>query len=102
MRAGVTKRTWSRPKRSGVIVKYTRYVVSYRDPRTGTRVQLFFARHMDALEKRNDIITQCATGTLPSGRTDVTVADQIHWRGAVPPGRGARGARPWGIRARRG
>lgn len=76
LRIGITKRTWSRPARSGDMTEYTRYIVSYRDPRMGKRVQLFFERHKDALEKRNDLITQYGTGGI-SERRSLTVRDAV-------------------------
>jgi hypothetical protein len=41
----LTKRDRKRTLRSGIVITQTRYVVNYREPRTGKRRQLFFERH---------------------------------------------------------
>jgi integrase len=50
-RAQITKRIRRRKLRSGETIMQTRYVLNYRDPRAGTRHQLFFERQKDAQEK---------------------------------------------------
>ncbi len=54
-RAQVTKRVRRRKLRSGETILQTRYVLNYRDPRTGLRHQLFFERQKDAQVKMTEI-----------------------------------------------
>lgn len=50
----LTKRVRRRKLTSGAIVEQLRYVLNWRDPRTGSREQRFFERQKDAQEKRRD------------------------------------------------
>ena len=76
----ITKRLRKRKQLSGHIVKQLRYVVSYRDPRTGRRRQEFFERHKDAQARRSDLIFKVGTGAYVDKRTAPTVSEAIdHW-----------------------
>src|SRR3954470_147263 len=73
----VTKRERSRPVKGGGSILHTRYVVNFNDRKTGGRRQLFFARHRDALEKRDEIVGQVHTGAYASANSAVTVGDAV-------------------------
>jgi integrase len=87
----VTKRERRRTLKSGAVVEQIRYVVNYRDPRTGQRKQLFFDRAKDAQAKRNEIAAQVETRTYSTERKPITVAEAVErWlkdrEGQVKPG----------------
>jgi len=72
----ITRRIRKRKLSSGGVVEQVRWVVNYREPRTGRRRQLFFERQKDAQMKGNDIIAQVATGTYATAQSElVTVAE---------------------------
>lgn len=74
----ITKRDRKRKLNDGTIVVQPRYVLSYREPRTGKRRQLFFERQKDAQAKRNEIIAEIQTGSYADRqRRAVTVADIV-------------------------
>src|SRR3954454_12955869 len=73
----VTKRERSRPVKGGGSILHTRYVVNFNDRKTGGRRQLFFARHRDALEKRDEIVGQVHTGAYASANSAVSVRDAV-------------------------
>jgi integrase len=65
-RINVTKRIRKRRRADGSTVEQCRYVVDFRDPQTGKRRQYFFERRKDADAKRNELITELATGRYSS------------------------------------
>jgi integrase len=69
----ITKRDRKRRLKSGETVVQTRWVLNYREPRTGKRVQLFFARQKEAQAKRNQLIAHLANGTHADDRLSLTV-----------------------------
>jgi hypothetical protein len=72
----ITRRDRRRTLKSGAVITQTRYVLNYREPRTGKRRQLFFERQKDAQSKRNEIIAQIETGSYAEDRNKaVTVAE---------------------------
>lgn len=72
----ITKRERKRKLTSGVIVMQTRWVLNYREPRTGRRRQLFFDKQKDAQFRRNQIIAEVETGTYSEDRNrNVTVRE---------------------------
>jgi integrase len=73
----ITKRERRRKLSSGDVVTMTRWVINYREPKTGKRRQLFFERARDAQLKRNEIITEFGTGTYSPGRNAITVAEAM-------------------------
>jgi integrase len=78
----ITRRDRRRRLNSGRLVVQTRFVVNFRDPATGRRKQLFFARQKDAIAMRDAMVASVATGTAltadPAGAS--TVADIMeHW-----------------------
>lgn len=72
----VTKRDRKRKLKSGAVVMQTRYVVNYRDPRTKSRKQLFFARQKDAQHKASEIAASIKIGTYAE-RTTLTVKEAV-------------------------
>src|SRR5262245_33003515 len=89
--ASITKRDRRRRLKSGAVVVQTRFVVNFRDPATGRRKQLFFARQKEALAMRDAMLASMATGSYTEVSTDLTVAAAMaHWlehrRREVKPG----------------
>jgi hypothetical protein len=78
--ASITRRDRRRRRKCGAVVVQTRFVVNFRDPATGRRKQLFFARHKDALAMRDAMLASVVTGSHTEVRTDLTVAGAMeHW-----------------------
>ena len=78
----ITKRNRKRILKSGSTVVQTRYVVNYREPRTGRRKQLFFERQKDAQAKRSEIAGAFQNGTYSDRPKTVTVGDAVRaWLG---------------------
>ncbi|MFC1460581.1 tyrosine-type recombinase/integrase [Microvirga arabica] len=73
----ITKRERTRRLKSGAVVVHTRYVLNFRDPRTGGRKQLFFERLKDAQRKAAEISAAVTTGTYAPERKAPTVADAV-------------------------
>lgn len=62
------------------MVVQTRFVVSFREPRTGRRKQLFFERHRDAVAMRDAILASVLTGTYAEAQTNLNVAQVVgYW-----------------------
>jgi integrase len=78
--ASITRRERKRWLRSGAIVMQTRWIVNYREPRTGRRRQLFFERQKDAIAKRDALMSTVASGTYSESKSELTVAQAVeHW-----------------------
>src|ERR1700722_14084450 len=76
----ITKRVRRRRYRGGAVVRLTRYVVNYRDPRTGQRRQEFFERAKDAQQRRSELLAMVAAGSYVDERAAPTVAEAVdHW-----------------------
>jgi integrase len=73
----LTKRERKRRLQSGAVVMQTRYVLNFRDPRTGDRKQLFFERQKDAQRKANEIQANVTRGTYAPERKPLTVKDTV-------------------------
>jgi integrase len=73
----VTKRERSRKLKSGERVTHVRWVVNYKEPRTGQRRQLFFEKKADANAKRDELLASVATGTYSAAKTHITVAAAV-------------------------
>ncbi|NEU14860.1 site-specific integrase [Methylobacterium sp. BTF04] len=73
----VTKRDRHRKLRSGEVVTNTRWVLNYKDPKSGQRVQLFFERQKEAIAKRNAIQAAVETRTYVPAREMITVAEAV-------------------------
>ena len=86
----LTRRVRRRKLKDGSIVEQTRYVLNWRDPRTGEREQRFFERQRDAQERRSELIAAYDRGVYSSSNRTVTVGDAVAaWldtkRGTVRP-----------------
>ncbi len=86
----LTKRVRRRKLSSGDVVEQTRYVLNWRDPRTGAREQRFFERQKDAQEERAKLIAAYERGSYSASTKSITVADAVAvWldgkRGVVRP-----------------
>lgn len=73
----LTKRIRRRKLKSGEVTEQTRYVLNWRDPRTGAREQRFFGRQKEAQEKRAELIAAYERGTYSAERKTLTVADAV-------------------------
>src|SRR5918993_1568566 len=73
----VTKRERRRRLKSGEIVLQIRYVLNYRDPRTGGRKQLFFERQKDAQHKASELAAAFKMGTYAPQRTVLTIKEAV-------------------------
>ena len=52
----ITRRVRRRTLKSGATVEQVRFVLNWRDPRTGAREQRFFERQRDAQERRAELV----------------------------------------------
>jgi integrase len=75
--ANITKRERKRKLTSGAIVVQTRWVLNYREPRSGRRRQLFFDKQKDAQARRNQIIAEVETGTYSEDRARAVTIREI-------------------------
>ncbi len=76
----LTRRVRKRKLLSGAVVQQTRYVLNYKDPKTGGRRQEFFETHKLALTRRSELILKVGSGTYVDKKTAPTVAEAVdHW-----------------------
>ena len=75
--AQITKRIRRRKQRSGATIEQTRYVLNYRDPRTGARHQLFFERQKDAQAKLTELAAAVEMNTLASNAKTIAIEQVI-------------------------
>ena len=76
----LTRRIRRRKLRNGATVRQTRYVLNYREPKSGLRRQEFFERQRDAQDRRAQLIGEAAAGTYFDKRLAPTVAEALdHW-----------------------
>lgn len=76
----LTKRTRKRKLRGGQTVLHERYVLNYREPRSGQRRQEFFERKKEAEARQRELIAKVADNTYVDERTVPTVAEAVdHW-----------------------
>jgi integrase len=73
----LTRRVRSRKLKSGERVTHTRFVLNYKEPRTGARKQLFFDKNADAQAKRNELLASVETGTYSEAKTHISVAAAV-------------------------
>ena len=73
----LTRRIRRRKLKDGSIVEPTRYILNWRDPRTGDREQRFFERQRDAQERRSELIAGNERGIYSSSNRAVTVGDAV-------------------------
>ena len=76
----ITKRGARRRYPNGVVVRLTRWVTNYRDPKTGARRQEFFELAKDAQRRRAELQSMAAAGSYVDARDAPTVAEAVaHW-----------------------
>ena len=73
----LTKRVRRRKLTSGEIVEQLRYVLNWRDPRTGSRQQRFFERQKEAQDKRAELTLAYQMGNYSVKRESLTVGDAV-------------------------
>lgn len=74
----VTKRTRRRKREDGSILVNERWVLNYRDPRSGRRHQLFFERKADAIARRDALVSEYQQGmSVAPERSSLTVKDAV-------------------------
>src|ERR1700693_3483543 len=73
----LTRRVRRRKLKDGSVVEQTRYVLNWRDPRTGEREQRFFERQREAQERRAELIVGYERGALSPATRCVAVADAV-------------------------
>ena len=86
----LTRRLRRRKLKDGSVVEQTRYVLNWRDPRTGEREQRFFERQREAQERRSEFLAAYERGVYSSQTKTVTVETAVAtWletkRGVVRP-----------------
>jgi integrase len=86
----LTRRVRRRKLKDGSTVEQTRYVLNWRDPRTGNREQRFFERQREAQERRSEFLAAYERGVYSSSPASVTVETAVAaWletkRGVVRP-----------------
>jgi integrase len=76
----LTKRVRKRRLSAGETVLQTRYVLNYREPKTGKRKQEFFDLQKAAQTRRSELILKVGSGTYVNEKTVPTVGEAIdHW-----------------------
>lgn len=90
IKINLTKRTRRRKLASGETVEQVRYVLNWRDPKTGSREQRFFERRQDAQAQQAELIAAYDRGSYSVNRQNLTIADAVSaWldtkRGNVRP-----------------
>src|SRR5450755_588355 len=76
----ITKRERKRILTCGASILQSRYVLNFRDPKTGKRRQLFFRSQREVIAKRDAILAAIATHSYSEVRNDLTVAGAVeHW-----------------------
>ena len=73
----LTKRLRRRKLSSGELIEQQRYVLNWRDPRTGAREQRFFEPQKEAQEKRAELVATYERGSYSAERKTLTVADAV-------------------------
>jgi len=76
----ITKRVRRRRYPNGQVVRQTRYVLNYRDPKKGRRRQEFFELVKDAQHRRGELLGLVAAGAYVDERTAPSVGEALdHW-----------------------
>lgn len=73
----ITKRVRRRKSSGGKILENERYVVNYRDPKTGQRKQKFYDKQKDAVAKKNEVLVELKLGTYVDEKTVPTVREAV-------------------------
>jgi integrase len=76
----LTKRTRKRKLTGGRIAIHERYVLNYREPRTGQRRQEFFERKKEAEGRQRELLNKVADNSYVDERSVPTIAQAAdHW-----------------------
>ncbi|MEF2549412.1 site-specific integrase [Aurantimonas sp. E1-2-R+4] len=76
----LTKRTRKRKLTSGAVVLQDRYVLNYRDPKSGQRRQVFFERKKEAEARQRELQHQVAENAYVDPKAVPTVGEAVdHW-----------------------
>jgi integrase len=73
----LTRRVRRRKLKDGSTVEQIRYVLNWRDPRTGEREQRFFERQREAQERRSEFLAAYERGVYSSSPASVTVETAV-------------------------
>jgi integrase len=73
----LTRRLRHRKLKDGTTVEQTRYVLNWRDPRTGEREQRFFERQREAQERRSEFLAAYERGVYSSQTKTVIVETAV-------------------------
>jgi len=73
LKINLTRRVRRRKLKGGSVVEQTRYVLNWRNPRTGEREQRFFERQREAQERRSELLAAYERGAYSSSPKSVTV-----------------------------
>jgi hypothetical protein len=90
LNANITRRIRRRKLKDGSVIQQPRYVLSWRNARTGAREQRFFERQKDAQERRAELVAAYDRGAYSPSNRSVTVGGAVAgWleskRGVVRP-----------------
>lgn len=77
--ANITKRHQRRRHRDGSYSEYDRYILNYRDPKTGKRGQKFFERQKDAQAEQRKLLVDMEQGTFQAQKKPPTVAEAYEY-----------------------
>jgi integrase len=72
--ANITKRRQKRTQRDGSLKMYERYVLNFRDPKTGRRMQRFFDKQKDAQAAMRQLYVDIDKGAFQVVKVQPTVA----------------------------
>src|SRR5262245_23397308 len=78
VKVSITKRKRRRRMRTGALVTHTRFVVNFREPRSGRRKQFFFTQYQDAVAKREAVVSGLATHRCNES-ADLTIAQAMSY-----------------------
>lgn len=86
----ISKREMKRKNRDGSTKTLTRYILHYRDPKTGARMQKFYERQKDAQAAQSQLLVELKQGTYSNKRETPTIEQAFDaWledrRGQVKP-----------------
>ena len=80
MEGNITKREMKRKKKDGSSVILPRYILHFRDPKTGKRKQLFFDKQKDAQRARSELLVAVEQGTYIDKKEVPTIREAFeHW-----------------------
>ena len=79
LRLNITRRARRRKGKDGSVKVLDRFVLNYRDPKTGQRHQLFFDRRKDAEARRDALVSDYQLGASVSPqRASLTVEEAVY------------------------